>query len=76
VHKLPKLPLRNGALCPDSPLWGYAQTRNDLAGCATQTIRSGAHTLAHEKSLHFGKIPNGVRLENSRCYNRFRYPAG
>ena len=48
-------------------LYGVAQTRNGLARCATLKTGSGAHTLAHEKSLHFGKIPNGVRLENSRC---------
>src|ERR1700741_798215 len=45
-------------------LYGVAQTRNGLARCATLKTGSGAHTLAHEKSLHFGKIPNGVRLEN------------
>jgi hypothetical protein len=57
-------------------LYGVAQTRNGLAGCATQKIRSGAHTLAHEKSLHFGKVPKWSALRKLALLNCFRRPAG
>jgi hypothetical protein len=58
--------LRCGALSSRQPSTGFAH--NGLRGYATQKNRSGAHTLAHEKSRHVGKVPNGVRLENlSRC---------
>jgi hypothetical protein len=62
--------------CPDSPLWGYAQTRNDLqAALLRQSGVARTHSRT-KKSLHFGKIPKWSAFGKLALLHCFRCPAG